>query len=93
MVRDSGERELVVPATIKALLAARLDQLAPGERSVLERGSVEGQLFHSAAVVALAHEPAPIERELAGARAQRARPARRGQSSCRSAMPTGSATY
>ena len=64
MVRDAGERELVVPASIRALLAARLDQLAPDERSVLERGAVEGQLFHSAAVEALAPEPAPIEREL-----------------------------
>lgn len=64
LVRESHERELVVPATIKALLAARLDQLVPDERSVLERGSVEGQLFHSAAVIALAGEPAPIEREL-----------------------------
>ena len=57
-------REVVVPPTIKALLAARLDQLDPGERSVLERGSIEGQLFHAAAVEALAREPASVEREL-----------------------------
>jgi tetratricopeptide (TPR) repeat protein len=31
---------------------------------VLERGSVEGQLFHSAAVAALASPPAPAERQL-----------------------------
>ncbi len=65
LVRDSGGGELVVPASIRALLAARLDQLALGERSVLDRGSVEGQIFHAAAVVALALEPAPVERELA----------------------------
>src|SRR5205823_12129520 len=52
MVRASGERDIVVPPTIKALLAARLDQLDPSERRVLERGAVEGQLFHSAAVEA-----------------------------------------
>jgi len=57
MVRASGERDVVVPPTIKALLAARLDQLEPAERGVLERGAVEGQLFHSAAVEALADGP------------------------------------
>ena len=66
MVRESGERHVVVPPTIWALLAARLDQLDPAERQVLERGSVEGQLFHSAAVEALATPPAPAERELVG---------------------------
>ncbi|HEX5245604.1 MAG TPA: adenylate/guanylate cyclase domain-containing protein [Gaiellaceae bacterium] len=64
MVRASGEREIVVPPTIKALLAARLDQLDPIERNVLERGSVEGQLFHSAAVEAIAREPASVDRQL-----------------------------
>jgi class 3 adenylate cyclase len=46
--------EVAVPPTIQALLAARLDQLDPGEREVLERGAVEGQVFHRGAVVALA---------------------------------------
>jgi tetratricopeptide (TPR) repeat protein len=66
MVRASGEREVTVPPTIKALLAARLDQLEPAERMVLERGSVEGQLFHSAAVQALGRPPDPVERQLVG---------------------------
>jgi len=35
-----------VPPTLKALLAARLDQLDEAERRVLERGSVEGEIFH-----------------------------------------------
>ena len=67
MLAIAGEvdDEVVVPPTLRALLAARLDQLDPAERSVLERGSVEGQLFHTAAVEALAREPAPVERELA----------------------------
>ena len=43
-----------VPPTIQALLAARLDQLDPAERDVLERGAVEGQVFHRGAVLALA---------------------------------------
>jgi class 3 adenylate cyclase/tetratricopeptide (TPR) repeat protein len=66
MVRESGDRDVAVPPTIKALLAARIDQLDPAERVVLERGAVEGQLFHSAAVQALATPPAPVERQLVG---------------------------
>ena len=42
-----------VPATIHALLAARLDRLEPRERAVLQRASVEGRLFHRAAVAEL----------------------------------------
>ena len=64
MVRASGERDIVVPPTIKALLAARLDQLDPSERRVLERGAVEGQLFHSAAVEAIARDHSPVDRQL-----------------------------
>jgi class 3 adenylate cyclase/tetratricopeptide (TPR) repeat protein len=79
MVEASGQHEVVVPPTIKALLAARLDQLDPAERSVLERGSVEGQLFHRAAVVALAHDLAPIGLELAAlVRKELVRPERPG---------------
>ena len=66
MVHESGDRDVAVPPTIKALLAARLDQLDPAERLVLESGSVEGQLFHSAAVQALATPPASVERQLVG---------------------------
>jgi len=43
-------RELEVPATIQALIAARLDLLAPAERAVLERASVIGQVFYGSAV-------------------------------------------
>jgi class 3 adenylate cyclase/tetratricopeptide (TPR) repeat protein len=54
LIQDSKDGEVVVPATIQALLAARLDQLDPAERGVLEAGSIEGRLFHSGAVQALA---------------------------------------
>ena len=47
---------LTVPPTIQALLAARLDGLAGSERAVLERGAVEGTVFHRDAVAALAPE-------------------------------------
>ena len=45
---------LAVPPTIQALLAARLDGLGGGERAVLEKGAVEGTVFHRDAVAALA---------------------------------------
>jgi class 3 adenylate cyclase/tetratricopeptide (TPR) repeat protein len=54
--------DLVVPPTIQALLAARLDQLAPGERTVLECGSVEGESFHRSAIEVMA----PEEHDLPG---------------------------
>jgi class 3 adenylate cyclase/tetratricopeptide (TPR) repeat protein len=53
MVEEGGGGEVVVPPTVQALLAARLDQLDGDERSVLERGSVEGQVFHRGVVQAL----------------------------------------
>jgi tetratricopeptide (TPR) repeat protein len=56
LVRDAGDGEIIVPPTIQALLAARLDQLDSSERSVLERGSVEGRVFHRGAVQALVPE-------------------------------------
>jgi class 3 adenylate cyclase len=50
LVRDSGGSEVTVPPTIETLLAARLDQLDPAERNVLERGAVAGRVFHESAV-------------------------------------------
>jgi class 3 adenylate cyclase/tetratricopeptide (TPR) repeat protein len=47
------EPGLELPPTLDALLSARLDRLLPQERAVAERGSVEGQVFHRSAVVAL----------------------------------------
>ena len=62
MVRGVAGDDVVVPPTIQALLAARLDQLDAPERGVLERGAVEGRVFHRGAVQALAPD------EHAGAR-------------------------
>jgi class 3 adenylate cyclase/tetratricopeptide (TPR) repeat protein len=44
------------PPTIQALLAARLDQLAPQERAVLERAAVIGRLFSRETLAALTEE-------------------------------------
>ena len=46
--------EVTVPPTIQALLAARLDGLPSAERTVIERGAVEGNVFHRSAVAELA---------------------------------------
>jgi predicted ATPase len=42
--------QISVPPTIQALLSARLDRLGEDERAVIERGSVEGKVFHRGAV-------------------------------------------
>jgi class 3 adenylate cyclase/DNA-binding SARP family transcriptional activator len=44
LVRETGSH--AVPSTIQALLAARLERLDAEEREVLERGAVEGEVFH-----------------------------------------------
>jgi class 3 adenylate cyclase/tetratricopeptide (TPR) repeat protein len=65
MVRESGNGgDVVVPPTIQALLAARLDQLDPSERAVLERGAVEGKVFHRGAVEALTPEESQVRARL-----------------------------
>ena len=48
-----AEGDVTVPPTLRALLAARLDQLESAERAVLERGAVEGEIFHRGAAQAL----------------------------------------
>jgi tetratricopeptide (TPR) repeat protein len=54
LARESGA--VKVPATIHVLLAARLEQLGAEERALLERGAVEGEVFHRLTVKALADE-------------------------------------
>jgi class 3 adenylate cyclase/tetratricopeptide (TPR) repeat protein len=62
MLAMAGEAkgEVVVPPTLQALLAARLDQLESAERSVLERGAIEGEVFHRGAVQALAPDETQV---------------------------------
>jgi class 3 adenylate cyclase/tetratricopeptide (TPR) repeat protein len=63
MAADGGG-QVAVPPTIQALLAARLDQLDEAERGVLERGAVEGQVFHRGAVRALAPDEPQVDGRL-----------------------------
>jgi predicted ATPase len=53
LAENGGSRMLDVPPTIQALLAARLDRLAPPERDIVGRASVEGKVFHRGAVLEL----------------------------------------
>ncbi len=64
-IAGEAEGEVVVPPTLRALLAARLDQLETAERSVLERGAIEGEVFHRGAVQALAPEETQVTPRLA----------------------------
>ncbi len=64
MTQRAGDH-VEVPASLKALLAARLDQLDPAERRVLECGSVEGEVFHRSAVQALTPEEKQVTPRLA----------------------------
>ena len=50
---DPDARDEAVPATLTALLAARIERLEPSERTVLQRASVEGRLFHRGSVAEL----------------------------------------
>ena len=81
--------DLTVPPTIHLLLAARLDRLDAEERSVIERGAVEGKVFHTGAVATLSPERlrpnVPIAP--ARARAQGADPSRPGRVRRRGCVP------
>ena len=48
---------IALPASVHALLGARLDRLDSGDRAALERGAVQGEVFHRGAVVALSDPP------------------------------------
>jgi DNA-binding SARP family transcriptional activator/tetratricopeptide (TPR) repeat protein len=53
VVEEGGAAGRSLPATIRALLAARLDRLGPGERAVLERAAIVGRDFQPAELAAL----------------------------------------
>jgi class 3 adenylate cyclase/tetratricopeptide (TPR) repeat protein len=69
LVRSEGDgwvvtgdlSNLTVPPTIAGLLQARLDRLIPTEQRVIERGSIEGRVFHRGSVTDLSSDLAPDE--------------------------------
>ena len=64
MVQEADDGEVEVPPTLQALLASRLDQLDAPERSVLERGAIEGEVFHHSVVQALTPEEPRLTSQL-----------------------------
>jgi DNA-binding SARP family transcriptional activator len=50
---QTGGAEPVLPPSVQAVLAARIERLEPGERTVLRYGSVEGRTFHRGALAEL----------------------------------------
>jgi DNA-binding SARP family transcriptional activator len=65
-VAGDSQDDLVVPPTLQAVLAARIDQLEPDERAVLTCGAIEGETFHHGAIQALAPSEARVVPLLAG---------------------------
>ncbi|MGE5225956.1 MAG: ATP-binding protein [Planctomycetaceae bacterium] len=51
--RGTRDGEVEIPSTVQALLAARIDDLDPSSRTILEHASVEGRRFRVTAVRAL----------------------------------------
>jgi class 3 adenylate cyclase len=86
-IAQESDAEVAVPATLNALLSARLDQLDTPERSVLERGAVEGEIFHRGAVQALAPQELQITPRLASLRSQAADPAGQAATAHRGRLP------
>jgi class 3 adenylate cyclase/tetratricopeptide (TPR) repeat protein len=64
MATEDGD-EVIVPPSLKSLVAARLDQLQPAERHLLQCAAVEGEIFHRGALLALAPEEPQLTRRLA----------------------------
>jgi predicted ATPase/class 3 adenylate cyclase len=60
-----GDGELFVPASLRALLSARLDQLSPEDRHLLQCASVEGEIFHRGSLLALSPEEVQLTPRLA----------------------------
>jgi class 3 adenylate cyclase/tetratricopeptide (TPR) repeat protein len=50
-----------IPLTLTSLLEARLDRLPESEGAALERGSIEGEVFHRGAVVELSSSQASLD--------------------------------
>jgi class 3 adenylate cyclase/tetratricopeptide (TPR) repeat protein len=58
MLTENGSAHVAIPPTIQALLAARLDRLAPDERTVVEYAAVQGEEFEHEVLAALLPERA-----------------------------------
>jgi class 3 adenylate cyclase/tetratricopeptide (TPR) repeat protein len=66
MLAMASDGDVVVPPTLQALLAARLDGLESAERTVLECAAVEGEVFHRGALQTLVPAAPQVTPQLAG---------------------------
>jgi class 3 adenylate cyclase/tetratricopeptide (TPR) repeat protein len=57
-LHEGGLEQVELPVSLNALLSARLDRLDDAERDVLERGAIEGEVFHRGAVTELSVDDA-----------------------------------
>jgi class 3 adenylate cyclase/tetratricopeptide (TPR) repeat protein len=65
---DAGQDDDELPASIQAVLAARIDGLGPSERMLLQRAAVEGRTFHAGALASVLpdSEQRTLDRHLVG---------------------------
>ena len=63
-VADETAGEVTIPPSLHALLETRLDKLERAERRVLERASIEGEVFHRGAVYALSSDDDEVTPQL-----------------------------
>ena len=84
----TADGDVEVPPNLSALLAARLDQLDTAERRVLERGAVEGEVFHRGSVTRRSTPEEPNSHAAPRrARPPRADPPRPGSAPGRGRLP------
>jgi class 3 adenylate cyclase/tetratricopeptide (TPR) repeat protein len=62
---DAGLDAIGAPASLQALVAARLDALSPAEKQLVTAASVLGSSFHSGGLVALGVDPETLDSSLA----------------------------
>jgi class 3 adenylate cyclase/tetratricopeptide (TPR) repeat protein len=63
--RDEARAELPLPESVQAVIAARIDRLAPDEKAIVQDAAVVGKVFWASAVAALEGvSPASIEDRL-----------------------------
>ncbi len=66
-VAVSRVEDLLVPPTLQALIGARIDRVPSGVKEVLQRASVIGQVFWTAALAGIGADPAALEDTLTSA--------------------------
>jgi class 3 adenylate cyclase/tetratricopeptide (TPR) repeat protein len=64
LVEEDGRPAGLIPDTLQALIAARIDRLEPPQRSLLQRASVMGRIFWPSAVERLAPDLEGLDRLL-----------------------------